>query len=306
VTGIALAGAFLTAVLLTYAVRDLASAPTVRRQVRAAVLGEETFRGLPVLERWDRLLRRTRVGRRLERELALAAVRQRPVVVLGGGLVVTLVSTLLIWRFVAPVLAVLGLGAGVLAVRAYLKRERIRRLEAFIVQMPELARVLANSANAGLSIRSAIATASDELGEPARSEMARVATRVGFGAGLDEALTELGDRLPSREVALLTATLVVSARSGGSMVTALRDIADTLEARKETRREIRTILSQALATGYTIIGMGGLILLVLNVLYDGVVAEMTREPVGQVALGLAGGLYLLGVIAIRRIARFDA
>ena len=47
-------------------------------------------------------------------------------------------------------------------------------------------------------------------------------------------------RLPSREVAVLVSTLLVSARSGGSLVTALRDIADTLEARKETRREVRT------------------------------------------------------------------
>jgi tight adherence protein B len=306
VVGLILLGSFLGTVILVYAARDLASAPSARRQAVAAIIGEQTLRGLPPIERYDRLFRATRLGRRLDRELALAAIKQRPIVVFAGGVGVAVIATVLIWQLLAPVLAVLGIGVGFLVVRAYLKRERTRRLEAFIVQMPELARVLANSTNAGLSIRTAIATAGEELGDPASVEMRRVATRVSFGATLDDALSELTERLPSREVALLTATLIVSARSGGSMVTALRDIADTLEARKETRREIQTTLSEALATGYAIVGLGGVILLLLNGLYSGVVAEMTQEPVGQVALVVVGALYLGGLVFIRRITKFDA
>ena len=291
---------------LLLGIRDLVAVPATRRQVVAAVIGERSLRSVPPVERYDRLFRATRLGRRLERELALADVGQRPVVVFAAGLTVAMVATVLLWQLLAPAFAVLGVGIGVLAVRSYLRRERSRRLEAFIAQMPELARVLANSTNAGLSIRTALATAGQELDEPASTEMKRVATRVGFGATLDQALTELNDRLRSREISLLTATLIVSARSGGSLVTALRDIADTLEARKETRREIRTTLSQALATGYTVIVMGGLVLFVLNLLYKGVVAEMTQEPIGQAALAIAAVLYGTGLLVIRRMTRFDA
>ena len=76
-------------------------------------------------------------------------------------------------------------------------------------------------------------------------------------------------------------TLLVSARSGGSLVTSLRTIADTLEERKETRREIRTTLAQSIVTGYMVIGLGFAILVLLNVVNPGTVETMTRNLLGQ-------------------------
>jgi tight adherence protein B len=300
-----LLGTLAAIMALVLAARDLASVSAGRKQVVAAVVGDEVFGQLPAVERYDRLFRATRLGRRMEREMILAGVEHRPVVVFAAGLSVAVVASILLWTLLAPLLALLGVVVAFLAVRGYLRRERGRRLEAFVAQMPELARVLANATSAGLSIHTAIGVAAEEMDEPARAEMKRVATRIGFGSSLDRALEELSERLSSREIAVLTSTLVVSARSGGSLVTALRDIADTLEARKETRREIRTTLSQALATGYFVIAMGVFILVILNLLYDGVVAKMTTEPVGQVALLVAGALYALGTLAIRRMTRFD-
>lgn len=296
---LAAAGAFVAGAV------SLLSITTDRRAIVAAVVGDDVYRGLPRIERYDRIFRRTRLGRRLEAELVLAGADRRPIVVFAVGLAVALTSALVLWNLLAPLFGVLGVTAGVVIVRVYLQRARSRRLEAFVGQMPELARVLANATSAGLSINTAIGVAATELAEPARTEMLRVSERVSFGASLDSALNELHERLGSREVAVLTSTLVVSARSGGSLVSALRDIADTLETRKETRREIQTTLAQALTTGYLVIGMGFLILVALNVSYPGTVERMTRETTGQIALAIAGALFSGGFFAVRRMTRID-
>jgi tight adherence protein B len=285
--------------------RDLLSVYDGRRLVVRSVIGDEVYEGRSVLDRYDRAFRATRLGRRLERELMLASVNRRPLVVAGVGAGVGLVTGIALWTLLAPLLSLAGFAVAVLSIRGYLRRERARRLEAFISQMPELARVLANATNAGLSIPTAIGVAAGELDEPAGSEMQRVAARFGFGAGLDHALAELSDRLPSREVAVLTSTLLVSARSGGSLVSALRDIAETLDQRKETRREVRTTLAQALATGYIVIGLGGLILVALNLLYPGVVEKMTTQLLGQAALVAAGMLFGGGLLVIRKMTRIE-
>ena len=235
----------------------------------------------------------------------LAGVRRSPALVLAAGVALALVAAVALWTLLAPAFGVLGVVAGVLAVRAYLRRERTRRLEAFVAQLPELARVLANATNAGLSIHTAVGVAAEELDDPSRAELRRVATRIAFGAGLEEALQELQDRLPSREIAVLTSTLVVSARSGGSLVNALREIADTLETRKETRREIRTTLAQSLATGYLVIVLGFGLLLLLNALAPGTVQTMTTSPAGQVALVVSGSLFAGGFLLIRRMTRIE-
>jgi tight adherence protein B len=264
-------------------------------------MGEAEFARLSTLERWDRVFRRTRLGQRLERELVLAGVAHRPITMLLAGVAVTVAVSSLLWTALAPVFGVLGLLSGVVAVRGHLSRGRGRRREAFIAQMPELARVLANATNAGLSIATAIGIAGDELDEPARAEMQRVATSMAFGNSLERALEEVRDRLPSRETAVLVSTLVVSARSGGSLVTALRDIADTLEGRKETRREIRTTLAQALATGYLVMAMGVGLLFMLNAIQPGTVQAMVSHPLGQLALLASGALFGGGFLIIRRM-----
>jgi tight adherence protein B len=299
-----LAGTLVATVLFLLGVRDLRAVAAGRQQAIDSVIGDELYPG-SALDRWDRTFRSTRLGRRLERELIFAGVAYRPFVVFVAGLGTGLLSAVVLWQLLAPVFGVLGLTVGVFAVRAYLRRERERRREAFIAQMPELARVLANATNAGLSIPTALAMAGDELEEPARSEMKRVSTRLGFGTGIETALAELGERIPSREVGVLVATLVVSARSGGSLVSALRDIADTLEDRKETRREIRTTLAQSVATGYIVVGLGLLILVMLNTMQPGTVDRMTRNPIGQVALVVVGALYLGGILIVRRMTRIE-
>jgi tight adherence protein B len=305
VVGVILGGSLLVCLLLLLGVRDLVTVSATRRDVAAAVIGMEDFDRLPFADRWDRVLRRTRIGQRLERELVLAGIDRRPVVVLVAGLGVGIAVGVVLWQMLAPFFGILGVGTGLLAVRGYLSRGRTRRREAFIAQMPELARVLANATNAGLSIATAIAIAGDELDEPAKTEMQRASTSLTFGNDLQSALDGIRERVGSREVSVLVSTLIVSARSGGSLVTALRDIADTLERRKETRREIRTILAQSLATGYLVIGMGLGLLFLLNAVQPGTVDAMLGSIVGQLALAVSALLFVGGFLVIRRMTRIE-
>jgi tight adherence protein B len=305
VIALILFGAVLHVVLALLGVRDLASVLSARSRLIAAATGTSGARDLPLIERCDRLLLSTKMGRNLERELQLAGLDRRPVAVLGASASIGAVSTYLLWTLLAPVLGLVGLAIGAYSVRWYLRRGRERRKEQFIGQLPELARVLANATNAGLSLATSLAIAGDELDEPARSELKRVSTSVMFGSDLASALDELRERVGSREVAVLVSTVVVASRSGGSLVSSLKDIADTLDARKETRREIRTTLSQSLATGNLIIILGFGMLFLLNVIQPGTVQIMTRNIVGQIALVVSSALFVGGFLMIRRMTRVE-
>ena len=171
--------------------------------------------------------------------------------------------------------------------------------------MPELARTLSNASSAGLSIRTAVAMAADELAEPARSELRKVADEINVGVPLDDAMTNLENRLPSRELAVLVSSLVVSARSGGALVTALRDISDTLETRKEVRREIRTTYAQTVSTAYAVLGVGAASLFLLEAINSGTVDKMLQSPLGLGALIFAVVVYSGCIWAVRRMTRIE-
>jgi tight adherence protein B len=255
--------------------------------------------------RVSRRFNHTRFGRYLERDLVLAGISYPPVLVFAGLLAVTVVVPYVLAELLAPAFALIGLVSGYAILRGWLRRARERRRERFVTQIPELARVLSNATNAGLSIATAWAVAETEMAEPAKTEITRLNAAVRFGSSLESAMLQLNDRLPAREVRVLMSTLVVSARSGGSLVKALRDISITLDDRKEVRREVRTTLAQARTTStlVTVMGMG--ILLMLNIIQPGTVQKMTHNIIGQIALVLSFGLFAAGLLIVRRMTRVD-
>lgn len=298
--------AAVAAVLMVLGLRELLRLATERRRsVAAAELGDDSRDVVGTFRAWDARFRRTRPGRWLTNELDLAGMSALPLAVAVVGVGSALLAVWAIWNLLAPFLAALGLAVGFLLVRTYLRRAQTRRQEAIVAQLPELARVLANASFAGLSLPTALGVASAELAEPARGELTRIATRLKFGAPLETALSEFRDRIRSREAGILISTLVVSSRSGGSLVTALRGIADSLEQRKETRRQIRTTLSGPLVTADLIVVMGVGLLVLLNLIQPGMVDKMTRSPLGLAGLIVAGLLFAVGSVSIRRLAKVE-
>ncbi|MEU6594765.1 type II secretion system F family protein [Streptomyces sp. NPDC046881] len=253
----------------------------------------------------DRRLRRTRLGRWLERRLAATGLDVTP----GEFFAAMLATVAALWLigqatlapFFGPLAGLLGIGAAV----QFLNWQRQKRIERFIGQLPELARILANATQAGLALRTAIGMAAEELEAPAGEELGKVADQLAVGQSLDDALGELADRLPSRELVVLVTTLVLSNRAGGQVVSALRNLTETLEERKETRREIRTQLSQVTMTSYAVpvLGVGALFL--MNGVKDGALDRMTGSPVGQACVIIAFAMYTVGFVLIRRMSRID-
>lgn len=65
--------------------------------------------------------------------------------------------------FFGPIAALVGVWSAVV----FLNWQRQKRIEAFIGQLPDVARLLANATAAGLALRTALAMAAEELEAPA-------------------------------------------------------------------------------------------------------------------------------------------
>ncbi len=255
--------------------------------------------------RLDARVRRTRFGRAVETRLAATGLGLTP----GEFTAYLLAAVAGLWLLAAVALApFFGPIAGAVAAwacYAFLGWRRQKRNERFIAQLPELSRLLANGSSAGLALRTAISMAADELDAPAGEELSRVADALAVGQPLEDALGALKDRLPSRELAVLVTTLILSGRAGGSVVESLRNLTETLEERKETRREVRTQLSQVMVTAYAVPAIGFAFLLLLDRMTPGALGRMTGSWLGQLAVVVSFALYGLGFVVIRRMARID-
>ncbi|GAA4365992.1 type II secretion system F family protein [Actinomadura verrucosospora] len=292
--------------LATWGIGDLVAGwGQQRRLVARSEIGGDGDRVDGLLGRLDVALRRTAVGQALARRLAASGMRMRVstlvLLMAGSGLA----AIVLISQWIAPVFGVAAaIGVG-FAFLAYLRRKEDRRREAFIAQLPELARVLGNATHAGLVMRTAIEIAADELADPAGEEVRRTADALRLGQSVEDALRDLGGRLPSRELGVLISTLLVSARAGGSLVTALRTIASTLEERKETRREVKTIMGEAVVTNWVVGGFSVVGVMMINFMVPGALRTMSEHLGGQVILAAAAAMFVVGLVVIGRITRID-
>jgi tight adherence protein B len=258
-----------------------------------------------IRRRVDVRLRRTRWGNRLALRLQGAGLGLTVLDSIGLTLLAAATGYFLARIVLPPLFSLFAAVAAVGGCSTWLRYKQNERREVFIGQLPELARVLSNAASAGLALRTAIPMAADELTDPAKTELQKTAEAMAVGQSLEDALRELEQRMPSRELAVLVTTLVIQARSGGALVSALRSISETLDARKELRREVKTVMAGAIFTSYIVVLMGVGTLLFLNTFDDQVLDEMLTTPLGLIATIIAAGLYLVGFTVIRRMTKID-
>ncbi|MFD9327558.1 type II secretion system F family protein [Streptomyces sp. NPDC060065] len=253
----------------------------------------------------DRRVRRTRIGRSIHLRLSATGLDVTAgeffTYVTAVVVALWLIAAATLAPFFGPIAALLGVWSAAF----FLNWQRQKRIEAFIGQLPDVARLLANATAAGLALRTALAMAAEELEAPAGEELAHVADQLTMGRTVEDALAELSERLPSRELIVLVTTLVLANKAGGSVVSSLRNLTQTLEDRKETRREVRTMLSEVNATAFTVpfLGIGSLVL--INSSNEGALARVTGSPLGQGLVLLSLSLYAVGFFVIRRLGKIE-
>jgi tight adherence protein B len=278
---------------------------SARRSLLVERGGVELRRRRRLADSLDARLMRSQRGADLAGRLRSAGTQLTPSRYLGtlaaGMAGVFLIASLLFPPLLAIVAALLVPWGG----SAWLGRRLARRNENFINQLPDVARLLSNGASAGLSMPAAIELAAKEIDAPAREELQGVLDEVHLGRSLDEALESLARRLPSREIAVLMSTLIIQQRAGGDLVRALQDLSSTLDMRRETLREVRTLMAGAVFTSYIVPLLGVGALLMLNSINSNTLPRMTSSPLGIAALVVAGTMYAVGSLAIRRITRVE-
>ena len=255
--------------------------------------------------RIDRRLMRTALGQALGIRIGSAGVGMMTIdfLLLSAG--AFSLGTFLL-NLVVPLW--LALTGGVVCVRlcfVWVEKQREKRRLAFVTQLPEVARLLSNASSAGLAIRAAIDMAADELDSPASEELRLVSEELALGQSVGRALENLEQRMPSRDVGVLISTLIIQQRSGGDLVNALQDMAETLDQRRDLTREIRTVMAGSVATGYMVAGLGAITVLLMNTITPGVLDDLTSSVPGLFAVSIAGGLYAIGFLLIRRVTRVE-
>lgn len=278
---------------------------SARRTTLAERSGTELPRRRRLHERLDEWLARRRRGADLGARLQSAGSELTAARFLARVVLIVVLTFLVVTLLFPPLIALIAALLAWWACFAWLDRRLEKRGEEFIGQLPEVARLLAGGASAGLSIPAALELTVREIEVPARNELQTIVDELTLGRSLEEALDGLRRRLPSREVAVLMSTLIIQQRAGGDTVRALQDLSDTLDKRRETNREVRTLMAGAIYTAYIVPALGLLTVLLLDSIRPGTLQRVTGTALGITALIVAAIIYSVAFVVIRRVTRIE-
>ncbi|MDA1003900.1 MAG: type II secretion system F family protein [Chloroflexi bacterium] len=201
--------------------------------------------------------------------------------------------------------ALAGLVFGGLAPSLWVRSRIARRRRAIETELVELCELMASMMQSGFGYLQALAMAAEQLQQPLAGELAQMRDAVRLGAGVDDALDQLNERLGSRDFDMLATAIAIQRRSGGSLAGILRNVAQTVRERQLFRLEIGALTSRERYSAVIVAGFPLLLLLALTAMVPATFGRLFTDPLGHAVLGIALASDVLGYLAIRRVTRLE-
>lgn len=193
----------------------------------------------------------------------------------------------------------------VMAEWIYVLLKTDRREAAFTNQMGDCLMMVANAMRAGFSFLQAMDLVSKEMEPPISDEFKHVMRDIGLGASVERALDDMDKRVGSPDFSLVVTAVLIQQQVGGDLAHILDTISDTIQDRIRMRREVRTLTAQGRMSGWVLailpFGLGALI----SVMNPSYMEPLFTERIGQIAIGVAVVMVLIGFFVIQRIVDID-
>lgn len=194
----------------------------------------------------------------------------------------------------------LGALLGFLPSLALIMRRR-KRLKKFGTQLPDALELIARALRAGHSLASGFQLVSQEMPPPIATDFQRTYDEQNFGVPLEEALQNLGERVPNVDLGFFITAVAIQRQTGGDLAEILDKLGYVIRERFKLYGQVSALTAEGRLSGYILNGLPIIILLALLKLNPDYVMLLFRDPLGIKMLAIAGFMQVLGAIAIHKI-----
>ena len=195
---------------------------------------------------------------------------------------------------------IVGIGL-VVAGSVWLNWEAGKRRALLESQMPILLSSLRSQMHAGVTVQAALMSVADELPSPIGDEVRMVKRDVNVSIPLEQALDTLAQRVNSRQMQFLVASIGIAVRSGSDLVPQLVVIEEIVQQRARIEGKIKSAIALAKPTAILAMAAPVIMMLYMSFTDPGYLAWFFGP--GILFLGISIGLYAAGVVTIRILVK---
>ena len=273
-------------------------------EAESSTLVKRTVAGpVPVV---DRLATGTATGSALGRWLEQSGVA----ISLSGLLVASLLGALL-FGLVGSTLVGHALATGACALvglvvpLAVLRQRRVTRLGKVEEHFPEALDLLSRAVRAGHAFSAGLKMIGDELDDPVGPEFSKTFDEQNYGLPLRDALEHMAGRVPSLDVRFFVTAVLIQHETGGNLAEILDNLARVMRERFKLRRQVRVHTAHGRMTGYVMLALPAFLTVALSFINPDHVDLLFRDRMGQMMLGGAIALQMVGYLWIRQVVKIE-
>ncbi len=197
-----------------------------------------------------------------------------------------------------------GLAAGAVIPYVVVSFKARRRLKAFENQLPDLLITMAASLKAGHSFRQGMQAVIEEDQEPAAKEFKRVLAETRLGRPMDAALSEMANRIGSKNFEFVITAVTIQRQIGGSLAGIFDMVADTVRDRQQFSRKIKGLTAMGRMSAYVLIGLPFFVLGIITLANSEYMSPLWHTSTGHKLLIVMVVMMGVGSLVLRKIVSF--
>ena len=200
--------------------------------------------------------------------------------------------------------AVMGISFGILGFQLppiIFKSMYEKRCNQLVDQMVDGLTIMANGVKSGSNPQQSMQRVVEIMGNPISAEFGQVITQTQFGQSFEEALSDLGERIPRPDVQMFVTAINILKETGGNMSETFQTIVSTIRERQKLEKKIAAMTAQGIMQGIIVTCIPFVLLGVFFFIDPTFIAPMFNTTLGLVLLAAMLALQVMGGVMIKKI-----
>jgi tight adherence protein B len=238
---------------------------------------------------------------KFNKDLEIAQIKMPAIEILALTVIATVVAVLALTLIAGS--ALFG-AVGLLtpfASRSLVRSKLNRRRKEFAEQLPDTLQIIASALRGGHSLVGSLSVVVESSSEPMKTEMQRVVSEEQLGTPLEDAFTEVSERMENRDLEQLALVARLQRDTGVSAAEVIDRVTETVRERFELRRLVSTLTSQARMSRWIVTLLPVGLLVVISLLNPHYMHPLFAHLGGRIALVGSSFLVAGGSLVIKKI-----
>ncbi len=185
----------------------------------------------------------------------------------------------------------------------YVSHQRSGRLGKFERQLPEALDLITRALRSGHAFSSALQMVGDEMAEPIAGEFHIVHDEVNFGVALQQALTNLSERVPLTDLRYFIVSVLIQRESGGNLTEVLGNLSRLIRERLKLMAKVKVLSSEGRLSAWILGVMPFALAGVMYLVNPGFMSPLWNDPIGISIIKYMLILMAFGAFVLSRIIK---